>query len=779
MGLKRREFLKWGGVSLIGARLQRPRLFLSDQSGKSIPSSLSEQLLNEEYPFPYDDQVFHAAERIYNVRRSAENSSTFKADLNLLLKEGKRLDVKIYSSDLKENLAQSGDVQSFVGVEGSLDAVLTGSDSPRLYYQVQYREGQGGWKSLSPKSFRLPNTNLQNGGQVRVLFIADDHTFDDGDYSVPEAYKKTKITGDYVNDILKAIRTNPNADPGYPLNRLMNGFYLAKAIRYIMNYEDPDFVVLLGDTTGIGSSYRWQNWGLPYQNLTEADRNFIAKTLWLRMRKVYSGLTPSMPVYIAMGNHDGEEGWNSLRSRSKEWRGKYFPLPVAATYPEGGHAEGNYYAFSWGSDQTNEGGVQFIVLDVTAFCGNVEPKTIFDWTLGSDQLGWFGDVLRKSDKAWNFACFHHVLGGWPAGPGETDSHIAYGRGPLFTAGDYQKYGDPNKVEQVKITSMASSCGLRGFIYGHDHIFKVNKIVPGLNQKVMVGVCGGSTKYVGEKGWWQGTYWTQYYGNGFKNNPDFWGPSGITKMTLMNEEARIDYILTGFTNQSNLPGTVNNGAILSSYILDNPLPSIQVDKSSFVVQVQEGRTAPVPQVLKIRNGGGRLLNFQIRPKQDWMKVNPDRGRSWSAWKEITVSFIARHMKAGHYEGSLVIESPEATNNFLEVHIQLEVMEPRIYPPLDFRGVRKEGGFLAGADSSILLTWRGNRLNVNIQKYRIYWYNEQGRRQILTEVKSSISNCTFKRAKKDMAYRFDLAAVDGKNREGEAATTTVDKSLWSRF
>ncbi len=779
MGFKRRDFIKWGGASLIGAGLQTPKLFSLGRSDQSVSPFLNERLLAEEYPFPYDDQVFHSAERITNVRRSAEDPSSFKAGLNLLLKEGKKLDIKVFASDRKETLSQTGDVQSFLAVEGLLDCILTGHDSPRLYYQVQYREGQGPWRAQAPRSFRLPNANLQNGGRVQVLFISDDHNFDDGDYSVPEEYKKTKITGDYVNDILRKIRTNPKADPGYPLNKLMNGFYLAKAIRYIMNYEDPDVVINLGDTTGIGAGYRWKAWGLPSENLTDADYDYIARTLWLRTRKVFSGLTPSMPVYMAMGNHDGEEGWNSLRFESKAWRKKYFPLPDQTIYPEGGHPDGNYYAFSWGSDQNNEGGVQFIVLDVTAFCGGIEPKAICDWTLGQEQLNWLENVLKSSDKDWSFACYHHVLGGWPAGPGETDTHLAYGRGPLFTTSDYQKYGDPSRIEQPKLTEWAIKYGLRGFIYGHDHIFKVKKIGPGLNQKDLVGICCGTTKYVGEKGWWQGNLWMQNYGNGLKTNPDFWGPSGITKLTLKNEEARIDYILTGYTDNSNLPWTANDGDILSTTILVNPPPSIQVDKPSFVFQVQEGRAFPGSQVLKVKNGGGRLLNFEVKPKQGWIKVSPDSGRSWGAWKDIGIVLSTKNLKSGTYEGTINVESPDAANSPLEVRIRLEVTDPPIYPPLDFLGMRKEGAAPGAQGSSILLNWKVNRLNSNIQKYRVYWFDNQGKRQSLAEVKASITNCTFKNAARDKAYTFAITAVDGKNRESNTAFTTVGKSLLSRI
>lgn len=775
MGFKRRDFLKWGGVSLAGVSLQTGQIFSFGRGDQAESRFLSERLLAEEYPFPYDDQVFHCAERIFNVRRNPVTASNFQAGLNLLLKEGKRLDIKVYSSDRKENLPQTSDVQSFFGVEGSLDCTLSAPDIPRLHYQVQYREGQGPWKALSPRSFRLPNSSLQSGGRVQAIFIGDDHNFDDGDYSLPEEYRQTKISGDYVNEVLKKIRTNPNADPGYPINRLMNGFYLARAIRYIMNYEDPDVVILLGDTTGIGSSYRWKAWGLPYENLTEADRDYIARTLWLRMRKVYSGLTPYMPVYITLGNHDGEEGWNSLRFRSRQWRSKYFPLPDQTTYPEGGHPDGNYYAFSWGADPNDQGGVQFIVLDVTAFCGEVEPATIYDWTLGQEQRSWFENVLKKSDRDWSFACYHHVLGGWPAGPGgETDTHIAYGRGPLFTAADYQKYGDPSRIEQVKLTETAKDSGLRGFIYGHDHIFKVKKIVSGPSQRELVAVCGGSTKYVGEKGWWQGNLWTRDYGSGMKPNPDFWGPSGITRLTLKSEVAIIDYIMTGYTGNSNLPWTASVGSVLSSTVLVNPPPSIKVDKSSFVFQVEEGRSLAAPQTLKIKNGGGRLLNFEVKPKQDWIKVTPAIGRSWSAWKDIAIRLMTRPLKAGTYEGTISVESPEAANSPLEVRIQLEVKALPLYPPLEFSAVRKEG-ISSGDGTPILLTWKENRLNKTVQKYRIYWSEEQGEHQVLTEVKASITSCTFKRAARNKSYGFAVTSLDAKGRESSPALISVGKSL----
>ena len=208
-----------------------------------------------------------------------------------------------------------------------------------------------------------------------------------------------------------------------------------------------------------------------------------------------------MPVLFALGNHDGESSWEGTRVRAREWRQKLFPQPTDATYNEGGHPQGNYFGFSWGSDKDNKGGAQFLVLDNSGFTGPL-PKKPEDWTLGADQFSWFKGALERTDPEWRFACFHHVLGGWPTGSHEGESAYAYGRGPLFTAEDYQGLADTSKVEQIKLTELAKTHGLRAFLYGHDHIFKARRIGPGANQRDLYGIVAGSTKHVGEFVWWQ-------------------------------------------------------------------------------------------------------------------------------------------------------------------------------------------------------------------------------------------------------------------------------------
>lgn len=771
MGIGRREFLKLSGAGLALTSLDPRILFSSSPLSEYSPSLLREQLFNKEYPFPYDEKYFACAERIYNVRASGDNTQSFKANLNLVLKEGKKLDIKVLVSERLEDLSRTKEIYAYSGVQENLDVLLTGFESRRLYYQVLYREGEESWKALSPKSFKLPNAKLEKGDEITIVFISDDHTFDDADYEVPEIHRNIKLSGDYVNEFLKTLRFNPDSRCEDPVNRLRNGFCLATALRYIMAYEDPDFLIHFGDTTGIGANYKWKGLGLPIENLSEKDYDFISKILWLRMRKMYSALTPSIPIYIALGNHDGEEAWNPVKFRAKEWRKKLFALPDELTYPEGGHSEGNYYAFSWGADSLNRGGVLFIVLHTTGFTGNRYPQTPEEWTLGQDQLQWFEDVLRKSEKDWSFVCSHHVLGGWPAGPDENRKEIAYGRGPLFNYTDYLDYCDPNKVEQVKLTEFAKKMGLRAFIYGHDHIFNTERLGKGLNQKEMLGVCVGSTKYLGESMWWSGNYWRKHYGDAFKTNPDFWGPTGITKLTINKEEAKLEYVITGCTPRSNLPQGVRTGDVLYSTILVNPPPSLSCDRTSLLFKGVEGDSDPPSQIFKIKNGGAGALNYEIKCSESWISVSPESGCSFGEWDEISVSVDISSFESGTYEGMITVESREGAKSAQKIKINLSIDPPPIYAPLNFAYVRKENKILFYSEIMIFLTWEAHPLNKNIQKYLIYLVDGEDR-NLLAEVDAQTFSYLLRNVEREKHYRFALTAVDHKEREGQPAYLIID-------
>jgi 3',5'-cyclic AMP phosphodiesterase CpdA len=770
MDLGRREFLKLAGWGLAAASLD-PRRLLSLSGEQNIATSpLWSQLADDSFPFPYDEEYFACAERLFNLRlnQGRDSAARWRADLNLLLKDGLNLDIKVTTAETRQALATARDVRSFTGVKDSLTLPLSGNDNDRLYYQVQYRSGQEAWRALSPKSFKLPNARLENGGQVKVLIISDDHNFDDADRKMPKTHRPLMLSGDYVNEFLKGLRFNPSWQPSPPLDTLDNGFSLAQAMRYILSAEDPDFIINLGDTTGIGASYRWQTLGLPYESLTEADKDYIARMLWLRMRKIYSALTPSLPIYFALGNHDGEESWNLLRDKALEWRQKYFPQPTSQTYPEGGHSQGNYYAFTWGGGEDGRGGAEFIILDCTAFCGSREPARIEDWTLGAQQFDWLQKVLHDREKHWIFACLHHVLGGWPAGPEETRLDLAYGRGPLFIRQDYQGLGDAAQVEQVRITDMAAEAGMSAFLYGHDHIHHHRRLATGWNKKQLHSICCGSTKKVAEEWWWKGPYWRRFYGEGYGPNPGFFGPPGYTRLTIEPYRLTADYVLVSYSPFSNMPSGSQAGDLFSRLIVDNPKPSIATDPEAFTVSVEEGTPGRMTLNLRIKNEGSGPMNFSLSASKPWIALSSTAGKSWGEYVDLKVNIRTSFLTEGQYTESLTIQSQEAGNSPVQIRLDITVLPPVIKPPRDLTGVWRKA---EAGQALALLSWRPDRANRNISRYHVYLATGGSAPRFLGFVSPSACRYSFLAARRSQ-LTFLVSAVDLRQREGEPAVCTVE-------
>jgi len=127
--MRRRDFLKVGGAGALLANLHPKELFSLPGGNGQAPDVFSKEFLADEYPFPYDDEVFACAERVFNVRRSADAPEKWLADVNLLLNEGKKLDIKILVSSTLQRLPSTKEVFTFYGVEDSLDVELSAVDT--------------------------------------------------------------------------------------------------------------------------------------------------------------------------------------------------------------------------------------------------------------------------------------------------------------------------------------------------------------------------------------------------------------------------------------------------------------------------------------------------------------------------------------------------------------------------------------------------------------------------------------------------------------------------
>jgi hypothetical protein len=214
-----------------------------------------------------------------------------------------------------------------------------------------------------------------------------------------------------------------------------------------------------------------------------------------------------------IGNWDGENGSYSeeLIERSRSQRLLYQPNPGADTYPEGGSAKQDYYAFTWGD-------ALFIVLNVMTYTPSQHlldyfPGVADDWTLGETQLAWLRTTLANATSKWRFTFIHHTVGG-QAG---NDADSAYGRG----GGQAAHVG-----EQAIIHQMLIDHGVQIFFYAHDHVF-TDMVVDGIHY-TLPGSAGAPWKFT--------TTETGYV--------DYWPDSGYARLDVSQESVKVTLVGDG-------------------------------------------------------------------------------------------------------------------------------------------------------------------------------------------------------------------------------------------
>lgn len=161
-----------------------------------------------------------------------------------------------------------------------------------------------------------------------------------------------------------------------------------------MSNDKPDFLVDLGDTF-----------------MTDKRQNFKDALTQYRAQRFYFGMVgKDAPVFLALGNHDGEYGWPDRRSEgitawSREQRTTLFP-PVSTTgFASGDTKSANYFDFSWGD-------AQIWVLDpYSPTKSRPRDGNNWSWTLGTDQYGWLKRTLEASKAKYRFVFIHHLVGG--------------------------------------------------------------------------------------------------------------------------------------------------------------------------------------------------------------------------------------------------------------------------------------------------------------------------------------------------------------------------------
>jgi hypothetical protein len=230
--------------------------------------------------------------------------------------------------------------------------------------------------------------------------------------------------------------------------------------------DQPDFLLDLGDI-------------IMSDKLKNAQGKITRDTVLYRvkyMRSYYETLGHSVPLFMVLGNHEGEAGWqlngtdqNVAIFNSLE-RKKYFRNPAPGAFYSGdltqnqfvGQRE-NYYTWQWGD-------AQFIVLDPYWYTlQKPDAQTGWRWTLGKTQYDWLRATLQNSSATFKFVFCHQLVGGDPDGRGGIEFADLYewgGKNPDGSNG--WTSNRPGWYKPIK--DLLTENRVTIFFHGHDHFF---------------------------------------------------------------------------------------------------------------------------------------------------------------------------------------------------------------------------------------------------------------------------------------------------------------------
>lgn len=227
--------------------------------------------------------------------------------------------------------------------------------------------------------------------------------------------------------------------------------------------DQPDFMLSLGDIFGDD------------HNPTTITSGAL-DTLHLNYRPFLDRITHSIPFYVCLGNHEGENDYylgqnppNNLAVWATQWRKNYYPNPYpngfysgnTAVEPFGIGNPENYYAWQWGD-------ALFIVLDVYRDQNDtaVKPQK-WAWSLGQPQYDWLKQTLDTSTAQYKFVFAHHVRG---QGRGGVTNARLYEWGGYEQDGVTYSFPTNRPGWAAPIHQLFVNHGVNIFFQGHDHLF---------------------------------------------------------------------------------------------------------------------------------------------------------------------------------------------------------------------------------------------------------------------------------------------------------------------
>lgn len=327
------------------------------------------------------------------------------------------------------------------------------------------------------------------------------------------------------------------ADPHLDLNSDSAAYALT--LKNILA-ANPDFLLDLGDT-------------FFSEKQPVVDQTVITDRHVL-YRSFFGISCHSIPLYLVLGNHEGESGWllngtaNSIPVMASNTRKLYYPNPFPDSFFSGNSREEpfvglreNYYSWEWGD-------ALFIVIDPYWY---TTVKQDWGWTLGTDQYNWFKNVITTSDAKFKFIFCHQLVGGYTkdARGGSEYAHLFEmgGSNPDGTWGfDINRPGWGKPLHTLMKENNATI-----FFHGHDHFYGKQEKDGVVYQEVpQPSTRNITTLSASQYGYVEGV---------------FLPGRGYLLVTVSDQNVKVEYRGTFLPSEEN--GSRRNGDVIASYAIN--------------------------------------------------------------------------------------------------------------------------------------------------------------------------------------------------------------------
>jgi predicted phosphodiesterase len=408
------------------------------------------------------------------------------------------------------------------GAESMTVSVLAWEDMEAF---IEYAEGSRGILAPSdgPGMARLRSepVRLQAGKPQNIMLAG---LKPDTAYNYHLTYRRTG--GEAVQDVMRSFHTQREAGSSFRFvmqadSHLDNNTDVRVYQQSLANIlaDKPDFMIDLGDTTMVdkfGQFFRRS------ESQYKAQRYYLGR------------IAHSVPIFMVLGNHDGERG---ERSDMAEWslgmRHTYFPNPTD------GNDKHSFFAFEWGNA---------LIIGLDPFWATTQRGASgWDMTLGEAQYRWLAKTLTESQAALRFVFIHHLVGGLGRdvrGGAATAAYMEWGG---RNADGSEGFRENRPGWDMPVHQLLVKHGVNVVFHGHDHLFAKEELDGVIYQEVpQPGHASGGTRSAGEYG----------YGGVIL------GSSGHLRVSVEGAAATIDYV------RSIVPGVtrddLKNSAVEHSY-----------------------------------------------------------------------------------------------------------------------------------------------------------------------------------------------------------------------